>query len=289
LAILLGPLAVAALIAYILASHGHDFGHSASRAGLLTLAAVTVLSLASLVARTEAVVACLSAMGNRPPRREIHSTNGLTYVAMSINHYIASPVRAALLKRIDRERAPSIPQMVMVDASTTLIEALLVAIVIIASASTLKLPWWGAVALALAAVGGFAAALALRSRFRNHAALRGLDVLAHSRLRFAVAALEVLVISCQIARTWIVLDAVGLHPTLLQASATFVTAGVLSSLLAGPSAGAAGAPLIIFGHQSLGAAGAAGLILSVTGIVASVVYAALAAPVYFWRLRRAGS
>ena len=61
--------------------------------------------------------------------------------------------------------------------------------------------------------------------------------------------------------------------------------GVLSSFLAGPAAGTAAAPLIIFGHRSLGAAAAAGLILSITALLASLLYAIACAPVAGWRLR----
>ncbi len=287
LAGLAGPVALIALIAYVVANHGNEFGHAAGKAGFGTLVLVTALALVTLLARTEAVVRCLAAMGNRPRRREIHAANSITSIAMCVNHYLASPVRAALLRRIDRDRAPTIPQMIMVDASTTVIEAMLVAIVIIASASTLKLPWWVAPLLAVAACGGFAMALAARSRLQQIPALRGLDVLAHSSGRLVVGALMAAVIGCQIVRTLLVLRVTGLHPSLLQAAATFVAAGVLSTLFAGPSAGAAGAPLIVFGHRSIGAAGAAGVILSATAIVAAFVYASPGGSVYLLQMRRA--
>ena len=83
----------------------------------------------------------------------------------------------------------------------------------------------------------------------------------------------VIVIVTQVARTFIVLRAVGLHPSLLQAVATFVAAGMLSSLFAGPGAGTAGGPLIVFGHNSLAASAAAGLELSITTLIAGIVYA----------------
>ena len=282
-----GPLALIGVVAYVIASHSGDLSKAAARADAGTLVLVTALGLVTLVARTEAVVLCLAAMGNRPHRREIHAANSITFVAMTVNHYVASPVRAALLKRTDRERAPTIPQMIMVDTSTTLIEAALVAIVIIASAGTLKLAWWAAAAIAAATIGAIAVLLALRARFSEHPALQGLAVLAHSRRRLLVASLMAVVIGCQIVRTFVVLHVAGLHPSLLQACATFVAAGVLSSLFAGPSAGAAGAPLLVFGHRSLGAAGAAGLILSITALVSAIVYAAVGAPVYLRGARRA--
>jgi hypothetical protein len=97
----------------------------------------------------------------------------------------------------------------------------------------------------------------------------------------------VIVITAQVVRTLIVLRAVGLHPSLLQAVATFVAAGVLSSLFAGPGAGTAGGPLVVFGHSSLAASAAAGIVLSITSLLAGVVYAIPGAPVFVWRLRKA--
>jgi hypothetical protein len=96
-----------------------------------------------------------------------------------------------------------------------------------------------------------------------------------------------IVIVTQVVRTLVVLRAVGLHPTLLQAVATFVAGGVLSSLFAGPGAGTAGGPLIVFGHSSLAASAAAGIELSITSLIAGLIYATAGGPVFLWRLRQA--
>jgi hypothetical protein len=281
-----GPLVVVGLLVYLLASHGHQIERAVRRSSPGELAAVTGLALLTLVARTEAVVACLNAMGARPRRRDIHAANSLTFLAALINHYASSIVRAALLRRIDRERSPTIPQMIMVDTSTTLIEGLVVAILIVVSAGALKLQWWIPVLVILAGIAGVAVALLARRRFAHLALFRGLDVLAHSRQRTVVAGLMVIVIATQVTRTLIVLRSVGLHPSLLQAVATFVAAGVLSSLFAGPGAGTAGGPLVVFGYNSLGASAAAGLELSATTLIAGLVYAIAGGPVFLWRLRQ---
>jgi hypothetical protein len=282
-----GPVAILGVLAYLLVTHWHEIATAGKRLSFGQLVLVTALAFVTLVARTEAVVACLAAMGSRPRRRDIHAANSLTFLAATVNHYVSSIVRAALVKRLDRERAPTIPQMIMVDASTTLIEGLLVLVLIIVSAGTLNLDWWLPVLALLAGICALASALFARRRFARLQLLRGLDVLAHSSQRLRVSALMVAVIVCQVVRTLIVLRAVGLNPSLLQAVATFVAAGAISSLLAGPGAGTAGAPLLVFGHQSVGASAAAGLILSITAILAGAVYAVLGGPVFMWRLRRA--
>ncbi len=281
-----GPLLVVALLVYLIGRRGHQIERAAQRASAGELVAVTLLALLTLLARTEAVVACLNAMGARPRRRDIHAANSVTFLAAMINHYVSSVVRAALLRRIDRERSPTIGQMIMVDTSTTLIEAFVVGVLIVVSASALKLAWWVPILALLVCVAGVGVALAVRRRFAHRQLFRGLDVLVHSRQRTVVAALMLIVIGAQVGRTLIVLRAVGLHPSLLQAVATFVAAGVLSSLFAGPGAGTAGGPLIVFGHNSLAASAAAGIGLSITALLAGVLYAGVGGPVFLWRLRQ---
>ena len=280
-----GPLALLAVMAYELVHHGGAIGHAADRTSAATLVAVTLIALATLLARSEAAVACLTAMGNRASRLDIHPASAAAFVVSMLNHYLASPVRATVLKRLDRGRAPTIPQMIMVDASTYLIEGMLAAVLIVVSASALKLQWWMPVLAVLGAVAALIVALAMRRRFERFLAFRGLEMLAHSRQRLVVLMLCLLIFAGQIGRTLLVLRATGLHPSVLQAAATFVAGGVLSAFLAGPAAGTAGAPLIIFGHRSIAAAVAAGLILSITALLAAALYALICAPVVVWRLR----
>jgi hypothetical protein len=283
---IVGSLAVVGLLVYLLASNGTKIEQAARRTSVADLVLVTLLALITLLARTEAVVACLSAMGQRPHRREIHSSNSLTFLAAFVNHYLSSVVRAALMRRVDRERSPTIPQMIMVDTSTTLIEGLVVALLVVASASALKLAWWIPVLLVVAGGAGIAVALGARRRFLHLGVFRGLDVLAHARQRNVVAGLMVVVVMTQVLRTLVVLRAVGLHPSLLQAAATFVAGGILSSLFAGPGGGTAAGPLLVFGHQSLAASAAAGLELSITSLIAGIIYAVSGGPLFVWRLRQ---
>jgi hypothetical protein len=283
---LAGPLIFLAVIAYVVTQHGGDIDRAVSRTSFGTLVIVILLAMVALVARSETAVACLTAMGDRPSRLDIHPASAAAFVVGTVNHYVASPARAAVLKRLDPARAPSIPQMMLVDASTYLIEGLLAAALLVVSASLLKLQWWMPVLVVLAAVSALAVALVLRRRLVRHPAFRGLEMLAHSRQRLIVVGLSLIIFASQIIRTLLVLRATGLHPTLLQACATFVAAGVLSSFLTGPATGTAGAPLLIFGHSAIGAAVAAGLILSITALLAALLYALACGPLYGHRMRR---
>ncbi len=281
---LTGPVAVAGLIVYLLAGHRYELNQALAHLTLAPLAAVVLLSAVSLLARAEALVQGLCAMPRRPARVEVHAASGLTFVAACLNHYVASPVRAALLRRTASERAPTTAEMFALDGATSIIEALLAAVLILASAGTLRLPWWVAPAAAAGALGGLGLALAARRRVGHWPGIGGLAVLEDARGRLRIGALMAVVFACQIARTLIVLRTVGLHPTALQATATFLAAGVLSALFAGPSAGAAGAPLIVFGHRNLALAGVAGVVLSVTALLAALLYATLGTPLYVGQL-----
>ena len=283
---IVGPIVVVAVLVYLIASKGGQIDRAVRRTSVGDIVFVTLLALLGLLARTESVVACLNAMGARPRRVDIHAANSLTFLAALINHYASSIVRGALMQRLDRERSPTIPQMIMVDTSTTLIEALVVAVLIVVSASALKLAWWIPVLIVLAGIAAVIAALVVRRRFAHLSLLRGLDVLTSGRERAVVSGLMLIVIASQVARTFVVLRSVGLHPSLLQAVATFVAAGVLSSLFAGPGAGTAGGPLVVFGHNSLAASAAAGLELSVTSLIAGMIYAAVGGPVFLSRWRK---
>jgi uncharacterized membrane protein YbhN (UPF0104 family) len=281
------PLVVLGVLVYVIAAHGHDIVETAKRLKPSELLAITALALVTLICRTEAVIVCLDAMpGTRPQRVDVHSANSLTFVASNVNHYFSAVVRGALVKRLDASRAPTIPQMVVVDTATGLIEALVVAVLVVASAATLNLAWWVPALIIAAGVAGVIAVIVLRRRFGHVNLLRGLDVFSDVRRTLIVSALMIVVIVCQVLRTLIVLRAVGLHPSLIQAVATFVAGGVLSSLFAGPGAGTAGGPLLVFGHHHLAAAATAGLVLSITMLIAGIVYAVPGGPAFLVRMRR---
>jgi uncharacterized membrane protein YbhN (UPF0104 family) len=287
LAGVLGPVVVVAALVYVLATHGHEIGHAVSRVSVGTLVVITVLSLLTLLARSEVVLGCMSAMPRRPGRADIYASSSLAFLLSTVNHYVGSIVRAAVLKRLDPVNAPTIPQMMVIDGSTTLVEGLLAGLLLIVCAGTLNLSWWEPVLALLALIAAVGVAVYVRRRFAHLAIFDGLRMLEHSRYRLVVLALTLVVFACQIGRTLIVLDAVGLHANLLQAVATFIAGGVLSNLLAGPGGGTAAAPIVIFGHDSVATATAAGLILAGVALLAAIIYACAGGGIALWRTRHA--
>src|ERR1700722_13585129 len=188
-----GSLAVIGVLAYIFAEHGAEVSRVVSRVSVVTLVLVTLLALITLLARSESAAACMTAMDRRPGRVDIHAASSVAFLLSTVNHYIAAIARAAILQRLDRERSPTIPQMVVVDGSTYLIEGMLAALLLIVIAGALRLQWWLPALAVVAAVGALAAALFVRRRFRHHSLFRGLEMLGHSRARAVVVGLTVLV------------------------------------------------------------------------------------------------
>jgi uncharacterized membrane protein YbhN (UPF0104 family) len=79
----------------------------------------------------------------------------------------------------------------------------------------------------------------------------------------------------QVLRNWLLLDAVGVHASFFDAIAVLIAVVVLGQLPIGPSIGAAAAVLIL-GRGGVAAAAAAGLLMTVTGTVGGLCFAAWA-------------
>ena len=94
-----GPLVVIAVLSYLVGEHGHEILETTRRMKPVQLVLVTALALLTLLARTEAVMACLNAMETRPRRVDLHAANSLTFLASTVNHYVSSIVRGSLVKR----------------------------------------------------------------------------------------------------------------------------------------------------------------------------------------------
>jgi uncharacterized membrane protein YbhN (UPF0104 family) len=77
----------------------------------------------------------------------------------------------------------------------------------------------------------------------------------------------------QIFRNWMLLHAVGVNASFFDSIAVLIAVVTLSQLPVGPSVGAASAVLIL-GHDGVAAAAAAGLLMTVTGTIGGLCFAA---------------
>jgi uncharacterized membrane protein YbhN (UPF0104 family) len=91
----------------------------------------------------------------------------------------------------------------------------------------------------------------------------------------------------QIFRNWLLLHAVGVNASFFDAIAVLIAVVTLAQLPVGPSVGAAAAVLIL-GSDGVAAAAAAGVLLTVTGTVGGLCFAAWAGADKLWSASRWG-
>jgi uncharacterized membrane protein YbhN (UPF0104 family) len=105
--------------------------------------------------------------------------------------------------------------------------------------------------------------------------------------RKRVIALVLIAVFAQIARNWLVLWALGVDASVFDATAVLIAMVLLSQLPIGPSVGAA-AVVVILGADGVALTAAAGVLLTVTGIVGALCFAAWAGLDLISRFRGGG-
>ena len=92
-------------------------------------------------------------------------------------------------------------------------------------------------------------------------------------------------VGSQIARNWLMLEAVGVDASVFDAIAVLIAMVTLSQLPVGPSVGAA-AVVLILGAGGVALTAAAGVLLTATGTAGALVYAGWAGIDRLWSGRR---
>jgi uncharacterized membrane protein YbhN (UPF0104 family) len=280
-----GALAVTAVLAYVLADRRQEFGTALGAAPLGILVAATALQLVALVSRTEAWHRCVRAAGGTVGRRCLYRAASVGYIGSQLNSQIGTAARIGALRRAAREDCPRVPALIAAEVPILTIEAVLAALASFTLVGPLGLPWWlPLVFLAVAAllvVGLRRVANRWREGFWS-----GLAVLRSLHGRNAIVALILVAVFAQIARNWLMLRAVGVDASLLDATAVLIAMVTFSQLPIGPSVGAA-AVVVILGADGPALAAAAGVLLTATGTAGALTYAGWAGIDRLWTLRPA--
>ncbi len=100
-----------------------------------------------------------------------------------------------------------------------------------------------------------------------------------------VIGLVLVAVFAQIFRNWLLLHSVGVDASFFDAIAVLIAVVTLGQLPVGPSVGAAAAVLIL-GNDGVAAAAAAGVLMTVTGTIGGLCFAAWAGLDRLWSLRR---
>jgi uncharacterized membrane protein YbhN (UPF0104 family) len=263
-----------------LASHRHAFVGAIGDVPLGTLLLMAALHVGSVVARSEAWAVSVAAAGGTLQRRCAFQIASLSYAANVVSPSLGTAVRIWALRTVARDKVPPAPTLVAAEVPVVAIQMLATAVMSVSLVGPFGLPWWTP-PVVLAVTAGLFGGLCRFAR-RSNGPWRGLAALRAGRARFRIGGSIVFIAACETTRNLLVLHAVGLHATPLDAMALLVGAGLLGMLPIGPSS-SAGAAMLIFGAAGMGPAAAAGVLLTATAFAADLGYAAWGAGDMLWR------
>jgi uncharacterized membrane protein YbhN (UPF0104 family) len=275
LATVAGALVVAALLAWALAGQRDDFAAALRSAPAWVLLAAVALQVVALVSRTEAWHASVTAAGGTVSRRRLHRAASTGNLASILNTQLGAAARIAVLRRTAPADSPRVPALIAAEVPILTVEAALAAIASFTLVGPLGLPWWVPL-ICLAAAGGAIAALGRLSACRRRECWKGLAVLRSLHGRNRVVALVLVAVFAQILRNWLMLRAVGVDASVLDATAVLIAMVTLGQLPIGPSVGAA-AVVLILGAGGVALTAAAGVLLTATGTTGALCFAGWAA------------
>jgi uncharacterized membrane protein YbhN (UPF0104 family) len=279
-----GSIVVAALLAAILAGRRAEFTSALSSASLAVLAGTALLQVVALVSRSEAWHLTIEAAGGRVSRRVLYRASSMQVLGGVLNGHLGVATRIAALRRSSPDTCPQVPTLVAAEFPILTIEAMLAAAASFTLVAPLGLPWWLPF-VGLAIVGLVSAGLRRLALRKGRELWRGLAVLQSFRGGSRVVGFVLVAVVAQILRNWILLRAVGVDASLLDATAVLIAVVTLGQLPVGPTVGAAAAVLIL-GREGVAAAAAGGLLLTVTGTIGGLCFVLWAGADHVWSAAR---
>jgi uncharacterized membrane protein YbhN (UPF0104 family) len=272
---IVGSLGTAALLAWLLAGQREEFATALASASLWVLALTALLQAVALVSRSEAWHLTIESAGGTLSRRVLYRASSMQVLGGTLNGHLGVAARIAALRRsAPAEACPPVPTLVAAEFPILAVEAMLAAATSFTLVGPLGLPWW----LPLAAVAFFGLASAALRRLalsKGRELWRGLSVLRNLHHGSRVVGFVLIAVFAQIFRNWLLLHAVGVDASVFDAIAVLIAVVTLGQLPVGPSVGAAAAVLIL-GSDGAAATAAAGVLLTVTGTLGGLCFAAWA-------------
>jgi uncharacterized membrane protein YbhN (UPF0104 family) len=268
-----GALAVTAVLGFVLAGRSGQFVAALNSAPLSLLGLAALLQIIALLARSEAWNVCVRAAGGTVGRRVLFRAAGIGYLASLLNGSVGMAARIASLRRAAPETSPRVPALLAAEVPIITVEVALAAIFSFTLIAPLGIPWWVPL-IAVALTGAAVMYLRRLSKRRRTGLWAGLAILRH-RGRVRMIGFALTAVCAQVARNWLMLHALGVNVSVFDAMALLITMFTLGQLPVGPSIGPASAVLILGAH-GIATTAAAGVLLTVTGTVGSLCYAAWA-------------
>jgi uncharacterized membrane protein YbhN (UPF0104 family) len=275
-----GSLLTAAALVVGLAGRRHEFSVALSSASLGILAVASLLQIVALLARTEAWHLSIDAAGGTVARRILYRASSMQVLGSVLNGQLGVAARITALRRSSPEVSPQVPTLIAAEFPILAVEATLAALTSFTLIGPLGLPWWLPIIVVIV-VGGASAGLRHLAAQEGRKLWRGLAVLRSLRGGGRVVVLVLVAVFAQIFRNWMLLHAVGVDASFFDAIAVLIAVVTLGQLPLGPGVGAAAAVLIL-GSDGPAAAAAAGVLMTVTGTVGGLCFAAWAGGDHLW-------
>lgn len=269
----LGALLVTGALGYVLAGHRSQFATALHSAPIWLLIVAAALQVAALLSRSEAWYVCVGAAGGTVSRRLLFRAAGVGYLASVLNGSVGMAARIASLRRAAPQSTPRVPALIAAELPIITIEVTLAAIFSFTLIAPLGAPWWLPVT-AVVVMAGVLYGMRHFSRRHRSGLWAGLAVM-RNKGRGRMIAFTLVAVCAQVARNWLMLQAIGVNISIFDSMALLIAMFTLGQLPIGPSIGPAAAVLILGAH-GVAATAAAGVLLAVTGMTGSICYAAWA-------------
>jgi uncharacterized membrane protein YbhN (UPF0104 family) len=264
----------------LLAGRRHEFVAALSTAAVWVLAVTALLQIVALVARSEAWHLVIEAAGGTVDRRVLYRASSMQVLGSVINGNLGVAARIAALRRSSPNVSPQVPTLIAAEFPILAVEAMLAALASFTLVVPLGLPWWLPI-VGLAVIGAASTGLRHLAVRKGRELWSGLAVLRSLNGGTRVIAFVLIAVFAQVLRAWLLLRAVGVDASLFDATAVVIAVVTLGQLPIGPSVGAAAAVLIL-GSRGVAAAAAAGVLMTVTGTVGGLCFAAWAGGDRLW-------
>jgi uncharacterized membrane protein YbhN (UPF0104 family) len=251
-----------------------DFGEALGSASGWILGIAIALQIVWLVARSEAWHVCVGAAGGSVGRRPLYRAAAVGYLGNLFNANFGLAVRIAALRRTAPADSPRPSVLVAAELPIIVVEIGLAALLSFTLVGPLGIAWWIPVAV-LAGASLVLGGLTRLVRDRREGFWKGLEVMRGLKSRNRIIALVIFAVSMQVARNWLLLEGLGVDITVLDSVALLIATAALGLLPVGPALGAACAVLIL-GSNGVAVVAAAGALLTATGAVGALCFAAWA-------------
>jgi uncharacterized membrane protein YbhN (UPF0104 family) len=283
----LGSLATATILVFVLARRRHEFVDALSDAAPWVLGMTVLLQIVALLARSEAWHRTIEEAGGTVERRILYRASSMAVLGSLVNGQAGVAARIAALRHSSPAVSPQVPTLIAAEFPILAVEATLAALTSFTLVGPLGLPWWLPL-ICLTVIGAASAGLRHLALRKGRELWKGLAIVRSLHGGSRLVGFVLVAVFAQIFRNWLLLHAVGVNASFFDAIAVLIAVVTLAQLPVGPSVGAAAAVLIL-GSDGVAESAAAGVLMTVTGTVGGLCFAGWAGADRLWSISRWGA